>query len=86
MLDAQCAAKVVVVDNSPTAEDADYIRSAYPDVHIIRTGENLGFAKANNVGLRYALDNGADTEEARKNLDENEYDYYAAILEEAGCL
>ena len=51
---------VVVVDNSPTEDDANYIKGKYPKVHVIRTGENLGFAKANNLGLRYALDHGAD--------------------------
>lgn len=51
---------IVVVDNSPTEDDAHFIREKYPKVHVIRTGENLGFAKANNLGLRYALDNGAD--------------------------
>lgn len=51
---------VVVIDNSPTDDDVNYIKNHYPKVHIIKTGENLGFAKANNLGLRYALDNGAD--------------------------
>lgn len=51
---------VIVVDNSPNEDDSNYIKGVFPKVHIIRTGENLGFAKANNLGLRYALDNGAD--------------------------
>lgn len=52
--------QTVVVDNSPTEADSVYIRAHYPEVTIIRTNENLGFGKANNLGLRYALDNGCD--------------------------
>lgn len=51
---------VVVVDNSPTNEDVEYIHAKWPNVYLIKTGENLGFAKANNIGIRYAIDNGAD--------------------------
>lgn len=52
--------QTVVVDNSPGNEDAEYIEAHFPEVHIIKTNENLGFGKANNIGMRYALDNGCD--------------------------
>lgn len=52
--------KVVIVDNGSSDNTVDHIRSNYPEVHIIEAGKNLGFAKANNVGMRYALDNYAD--------------------------
>lgn len=52
--------QTVVVDNTPGDEDAEYIKARYPEVHIIKTQENLGFGKANNLGMRYALDNGCD--------------------------
>lgn len=52
--------QTVVVDNTPGDEDAEYIKAHYPEVHIIKTQENLGFGKANNLGMRYALDNGCD--------------------------
>lgn len=51
---------VVVVDNASTDGIVQYIRQNYPNVHVIETGSNLGFAKANNFGIRYALDHGAD--------------------------
>lgn len=51
---------VVVVDNASTDGIVQYIRQNYPNVHVIETGSNLGFAKANNLGIRYALDHGAD--------------------------
>lgn len=52
--------KTVVVDNTPGEEDAEYVKSHFPEVHLIKTNENLGFGRANNLGLRYALDNGCD--------------------------
>lgn len=52
--------QVVVVDNTPGEEDAEYIKSHFPEVHLIKTDENLGFGRANNLGMRYALDNGCD--------------------------
>lgn len=51
---------VVVVDNTPGEEDANYIREHYPEIHIIKTTENLGFGRANNLGMRYALDHDCD--------------------------
>lgn len=51
---------VVVVDNASTDGIVQYIQQYYPNVHVIETGSNLGFAKANNLGIRYALDHGAD--------------------------
>lgn len=52
--------QVVAVDNSPGNEDAEYIKTHYPEVHLIKTNENLGFGRANNLGMRYALNNGCD--------------------------
>lgn len=50
----------IVVDNASTDGTPDYIAEHFPNVHLIRSKENLGFAKANNIGIRYALDNGAE--------------------------
>ena len=52
--------EIVAVDNTPGDEDAEYIHANHPDVHLIKTNENLGFGRANNLGMRYALDNGCD--------------------------
>ena len=52
--------QLVVVDNSPGDEDAEYIKTHFPEVHLIKTNENLGFGRANNLGMRYAMDNGCD--------------------------
>lgn len=52
--------EVVSIDNGSTDGTVSYLREHYPEVHIIETGENLGFAKANNIGIRYAIDQDAD--------------------------
>lgn len=52
--------QTIVVDNTPEDEDATYIKEHFPEVHIIKTNENLGFGKANNIAMRYALDHGCD--------------------------
>jgi len=46
------AHEIVVVDNASGDGTAAYIRAAWPQVRVIDAGENLGFAKANNVGIR----------------------------------
>lgn len=52
--------EVIVVDNDSTDGSVEAIRSAYPKTTIIETGANLGFTGGNNVGIRRALDKGAD--------------------------
>lgn len=51
---------VVIVDNASNDGTINYIRNSYPEFHIIESPENLGFGKANNLGIRYALDQGCD--------------------------
>lgn len=58
--ESEIPVQVVAVDNSPGEEDAEYIKTHFPEVHLIKTNENLGFGRANNLGMRYALDNGCD--------------------------
>lgn len=50
----------VVIDNASTDGTVEYIRINYPEVKIILNTENMGFAKANNLGFKYAIDNNAD--------------------------
>lgn len=52
--------EVVVVDNASTDGSFDSVREQLPSAHFIRNSENVGFARGANVGLRYALDQGAD--------------------------
>lgn len=52
--------EVVAVDNTPGDEDANYICTHFPEVHMIKPSINIGFGRANNIGMRYALDKGCD--------------------------
>jgi GT2 family glycosyltransferase len=45
-------AQIIVVDNASEDDSVKAIRSEFPQVVIIENCENLGFAKANNRGLR----------------------------------
>jgi GT2 family glycosyltransferase len=46
---------VIVVDNGSTDDSVVRIRSACPNVLLLESPENLGFAGGNNIGIRYAL-------------------------------
>lgn len=45
---------VVVVDNASTDRAADFLRTTYPEVAIIRNTRNRGFAHAHNQAIEYA--------------------------------
>ena len=52
--------EIVVVDNSSTDDSVGAITKQYPDIDLLQTGSNLGYAGGNNVGIRWALDHDAD--------------------------
>ena len=53
-------ADLFVVDNDSTDGSADFIQSRFPQAHLVRSAENLGFSAANNLGMEYALKHGYD--------------------------
>lgn len=46
--------EVIVVDNASRDDEATVIEQRYPQVTVIRSDENLGFAGGNNLGIRAA--------------------------------
>lgn len=52
--------ETIVVDNGSTDGSVEEIQSRHPEITLIATGENLGFAEGNNVGIRHAIAQGAD--------------------------
>jgi GT2 family glycosyltransferase len=51
--------RVLVVDNGSKDGSVEMIREIFPEVEIIALPKNLGYAKANNFGIVYALKRGA---------------------------
>ena len=43
--------EIIVVDNDSSDGSPELVEKRYPQVRLIRSGSNLGFAKANNIGL-----------------------------------
>lgn len=52
---------IAVVDNGSSGNDVEILKAKFGDyIDIIENGKNLGFPEGCNVGIRYALENGAD--------------------------
>lgn len=52
--------EIVVVDNASKDGSFEEARMAYPRAHFIGSTWNRGFAAGNNLGIRFALEKGAD--------------------------
>lgn len=52
--------QTIVVDNASNDGSVEYIKERFPEIHLIASQENLGFGRANNMAMRYALDHGCD--------------------------
>ncbi|MBO7047176.1 MAG: glycosyltransferase family 2 protein [Prevotella sp.] len=46
--------EVIVVDNASTNDEASIIQEKYPQITVIRSDKNLGFAGGNNIGIKAA--------------------------------
>lgn len=52
--------RIWAVDNASSDDSIERMREAFPDLDILESGANLGFGGGCNVGMRRALDAGAD--------------------------
>ena len=57
---SEAPADLYVWDNDSTDGSADYVQGHFPGAKLVRSADNLGFAEANNHGMRYALEKGYD--------------------------
>ena len=57
---SEVPADLYVWDNDSTDGSADWIQGHFPEAKLVRSADNLGFAEANNMGMRYALEKGYD--------------------------
>ncbi len=52
--------EIILVDNGSSDDSVKVIKEKFPDIHLIETKKNLGFAGGNNVGIKKALENKSD--------------------------
>lgn len=52
--------RIVVVDNGSGDDSEQAIRLAHPELAVVQSGRNLGYAGGNNIGIRAAMSTGAD--------------------------
>lgn len=48
--------EIIVVDNNSKDDSLKHIKSSYPDVILLKSRDNLGYASGNNLGIKYALE------------------------------
>ena len=46
---------ILIIDNYSTDQTVEIIKRQYQDVYLIENKLNIGFGKANNIGLKYAI-------------------------------
>ena len=52
--------KILIIDNGSQDGSVECLRQAFPKIDLIANPRNLGFASGSNVGMRRALEQGAD--------------------------
>ncbi len=52
--------EVVLVDNNSTDGSLEEIKHYFSQLVIIKNSQNIGFSAGNNIGIKYALERGAD--------------------------
>lgn len=50
--------EIIVVDNNSKDDSVNLIKASYPDITLLKSIDNLGYASGNNLGMKYALDKG----------------------------
>ena len=58
--DSEVHTDIYVIDNGSTDGTQAFIREHFPEAVMVQNARNEGFGRANNRGLRYALEHGYD--------------------------
>lgn len=59
LLNSSYPVSIIAIDNNSTDDSVALLKN-YQEVDLIQSPNNLGFGKANNIGMKKALDDGAD--------------------------
>ena len=80
---ATAGVEPVVIDNASRDDTVAALRAAHPGLTIIENATNRGYAGGNNVGLRWALERGAEFVQIINSDTEVTSDMTGAMLREA---
>lgn len=51
--------EVIIIDNASTDNTLELLKP-FSQIHLVKNKENIGFGQANNLGIEFAMKNGAD--------------------------
>lgn len=60
VLNSSIPLDIIVVDNNSVDGTVEFIKSHFPEIIFLPQNQNLGFGKANNIGISFALGQKAD--------------------------
>lgn len=60
VINSDIPSDIFFVDNGSTDGSVEYIKEKVPNATLVESEENLGFGRANNLGLKYAVEKGYD--------------------------
>ena len=75
--------KIILVENGSDNDSEQVLRTQFPELELVQTGRNLGYSGGNNVGLRRALDAGAEFVLILNNVTLVREDFLTELVEHA---
>ena len=60
LLNSSIPVSIIVVDNCSSDSTIEFIKANFQDVSLLEQNKNIGFGKANNIGISLAMKKGAD--------------------------
>ena len=55
LIDSRIKSDIIVIDNNSSDNTSTIIKEQFKNVTLVETSQNLGFGKANNIGIRKAV-------------------------------
>lgn len=60
LFESNFKSEIIIIDNASTDNTLKLLKPYKDSIYLIENKENLGFGQANNLGIKYAMGNGAD--------------------------